>query len=313
MADRKLWKKTLADGVVVRAPEPMTKSEWAAWKASPDGVAAFAKAKRTAEVRGTPTWTHWRSIYGWADEQTIDKKAEGDLSRVKAAEDVGTADKCQIEGGIAPSYRSHFKGNWWTFKRVAIFPNTPHGKKLAEQQAERIREGEGFRRDIHTSEKNKSADEGEDNQTITVADHEDNRQVRVLQVYCRDTPKPGKYWTVWVGQSLPPGASGGIRGSTYQEGWRDDEYRSGLRGKTASKKGYQTGATANIRSVECPKCAAPIGENCTGQYQYEEAQKLYAEGKLTKKQARSGNPHRARIKLYESTLEEQEDNPDEDS
>ena len=185
--------------------------------------------------------------------------------------------------------------------------------KLAEQQAERIREGEGFRRDIHTSEKNKSADEGEDNQTITVADHEDNRQVRVLQVYCRDTPKPGKYWTVWVGQSLTPGASGGIRGSTYQEGWRDDEYRSGLRGKTASKKGYQTGATANIRSVECPKCAAPIGENCIGQYQYEEAQKLYAEGKLTKKQARSGNPHRARIKLYESTLEEQEDNPDEDS
>ena len=319
MADRKLWKKTLgAKGtsreVVVRAPEPMTKEEWVEWKKSPEGAEAFAKARRVVEIRKTPTWSHWQSVYGYADNRTIDRKTEGDLSRVKATKDVGTGDKCQFPDGVAPSYKTHFKGNWYTFKRVAIFPNTPHGKKLAQQQAERIREGEGFRRDIHTSEKNKTPEEIEDNQIISLSDHEVDRQVRVLLVHCKDVPKPAKYWTVWVGRSQSQrtsqsGELGEARLATYQEGLRTDAlYRSGLRGKVASKKGYQTGATKNIRSVACPKCEAPVGENCTGQYQYDEAQKLYAEGKLTRKQARSGNPHRARIKLYESTLEEKEEN-----
>ena len=87
----------------------------------------------------------------------------------------------------------------------------------------------------------------------------------------------------------------------------DAGYRSGLSGATRSKKGYHSGGTANVRSIPCPKCNAPSGENCTGKYDYEEAMKLYEEGELTRRQVKSGNPHRARINAY-TEMKQQEDN-----
>ena len=97
---------------------------------------------------------------------------------------------------------------------------------------------------------------------------------------------------------------GGYASRTVARG-RDDEgatydYRSGLRGES---KRHNTGMTAKIRSVECPQCGAPAGENCAKKPRtYAEAMSLIEAGEFTKRQI-LGNPHAARQKKYKEENE----------
>ena len=66
-------------------------------------------------------------------------------------------------------------------------------------------------------------------------------------------------------------------------------------------------ARAAIRNeVACPKCEAPIGENCTKSRKYPEAIRMLEAGELTRAQA-FGNPHRERIQAFKDATQEEED------
>jgi len=304
----------------VSSPEPMTKEEFKEWRAG-EGKDATERAERRAEIAGTPTWMTMSGFFPTAPEAVIDKKTEDNLTR--EGRGMGTVDKCQLDNeGVAASYRKQLDpkntGSWRTFQRVAIFPDTNKGKADAEKAAEAIREGKRFKAEPatqieggSTSRTYAGAGESRDDEGPAWTDfYEEDIQVRVLRVYCRDVPKPAKYWTVWVGRAVQETASGGgTRQATGQSAFRTDSgYRSGLRGRARTRKGYHSGGTAAIRNaVACPKCEAPIGENCTKGRMYPDAIRMLEAGELTRAQA-FGNPHRERIEAFKETLEEEEDN-----
>ena len=135
-----------------------------------------------------------------------------------------------------------------------------------------------------------------------VTEWAENRSVKVLKVNCRDTDPKGNYWTVWVGfrsregyfgtDEIPKGTEG-TQHMTYQ-------YRSGVRER--GQRAYHSGATAKFKTVECPKCDAPVGEKCTKGRLYPEAIRMLEAGELTRAQA-FGNPHAERRKKYREELE----------
>lgn len=288
----------------VSSPEEMTPDEFKAWRKTPEGKKASEAAETRAERVGTPTWMTMRGFFPHARESSIDKRTEDNLTR--KGRGMGTVDKCQLGGeGTAESYKKQLDpkntGSWATFQRVAIYPHTKAGKAKAEKAADAIREGRDFQAEPafkgESSARYYETDSPDDEGTAWAEMYEYDMQVRVLAVYCKDVPHPAKYWTVWVGRAQSSGSVGagggsGTRQSTGQHSFRPDEYRSGLRGRARTRKGYHSGATANIiGTVACSKCEAPIGENCVTE--------TFPEGKRA-------NPHAARRAAFKDATEEEE-------
>tara|TARA_R110002020_G_scaffold119668_1_gene272982 strand:- start:603 stop:1496 length:894 start_codon:yes stop_codon:yes gene_type:complete len=280
-----IWKGWILDKgerVRVRAPHAMTRAEWNDYKdrMPRSEIDSFKDRQR---LRTLPEWLTWRAIYPHQSEKVIDATTRSNVAATKKNPHDTQNRKRQISKcqsgpeGIAPSRRKHIPMG---AVRVAIFPDTSRGKTAAQNYARKIIEED------YWGERNEQA--------VVTTDHE-NRSVQVVRTYCRDFDPKGWYYAVWVGWS---------QNRTLQRG-RDDEgvsyqYRSGLRGES---KRHNTGMTAKIRSVECPVCGAPAGENCAKKPRtYAEAISLIEAGEFTKRQI-LGNPHAARRTKYKEESE----------
>ena len=149
---------------------------------------------------------------------------------------------------INPSTYDRMRG----YIRVGKHPPTNAGKRHAQRQEAEIRKNaEG---EIH---------------------------VRVVKVYCHDTEEKGNYWTVWVKKADPDERTGMeySYGRTEVQGelWKEP---------TTTGRAWMKDRTAAKEAVDCPKCNAPAGAQCTTQPN--------GEGDKT-------NPHKARVFAYYDT------------
>jgi len=265
--------------VRVKAPHPMTRPQFKEWKNNLTRK-DLDEIKEGQRLRTLPEWLQWRSIYPFQSEKVIDRKAKESLgAKSTSRSKFRQISKCQAEPegvGIAPSRKKHLPA---FPQRVAIFPDTARGKRAAEKYADELMAVDY---------------EGEQGERALVVPDSERRSVRVVRTYCRDFEPEGWYNAVWVGQASRTVARGRVdEGATY-------DYRSGLRG---TSKRHNTGMTAKIRSVECPKCGAPSGENCAKSPRtYAEAMELIDAGEFTKRQI-LGNPHAARQRKYKEENE----------
>ena len=245
-------------------------------------------------LRGLPTWLQWRAIYPNKSDREVDVLTERSIenpdTKLKTRQ-IATCQASDDNKGIAKSYKKQLGPNWRTYQRVALFSPTGWGHNAAKKYAEEIKyETYG----------------GEEGENLMVTDSAEHRSVKVLKIYCRDTDPKGMYWTVWVGirrregyfgtDEIPKGTEG-TQNITYA-------YRSGLR--ESGQRSYHSGMTKKYKSVECPKCEAPVGQNCTKSRQYPEAIRMLEAGELTRAQA-FGNPHAERRKKYREEQEREED------
>ena len=237
-------------------------------------------------LRGLPTWLTWRAIYPGKSEREIDHMTRQSMkqtpeSKIKTRQ-ISTCQVGDDNVGVAEAYKKQLGPNWRTYKRVALFSPTTKGHQAAKKYASEIKY------ETYTGEMGENA---------MVTEWAENRSVKVLKVYCRDTDPKGNYWTVWVGfrsresyfgtDEIPRGTEG-TQHMTYQ-------YRSGLR--RPGQRSYHSGETGKFKTVQCPKCEAPVGESCRTE--------TYPAGKVT-------NPHSARRKKYfEEQSEKKEEAEDE--
>ena len=254
-------------GARVRSPRPMTDDEWFDFKMTDafDKLRDQAERRRESErLTGLPSYLLLDSVFGGIGKGPESRHPTGGydeadrditLARVRAderrkaggaASNITTCQARNSDGKpIAASIGDRLRG----YRRVLKFPDTKGGKRNAQQASDEIRaSGEG---DLHT---------------------------RVLRVYCHDTEVAGYYWTVWVNR-----AASDERGFVVREGMRRG-YGKGTEIATYHEgRAWMADRTAAKNAVECPKCGAPAGQQCTTQD--------YPDGSKT-------NAHKPRVFAY---------------